>query len=43
MFMCLVSRAGVLMLEKVYLTLLSPQMPEFIRQLRAKPDLEIAD
>jgi hypothetical protein len=43
MFMWLVSRAGVLMLMKLYLTHPSPQMTEFIRQLRAKRVLEISN
>ena len=34
------ARTSVLMLEKFYLTHLSPQMPEFTRQLRTKRVLE---
>jgi hypothetical protein len=37
------ARTSVLMLEKFYLTHLSPQMPEFTRQLRSKRVLEVAD
>ena len=34
------ARTSILMLEKFYLACLSPQMPEFIRQLRTKRVLE---
>jgi len=34
------ARTSVLMLEKFYLTHLSPQMPEFTRQLRTRRVLE---
>ena len=37
------ARTSVLMLEKFYLTHLSPQMPEFTRQLRTKRVLETGD
>ena len=37
------ARTSVLMLEKFYLTHLSPQMPEFTRQLRSKRVPEVAD